>query len=278
MMKVRELVDEKHRNVLHCAITNNHEKVEQFIRKDPWLSSVLLNGKDADGNTPLHQIAASLYNGMDFISDLRVDKMAFNKQNQNALDIIPNRAVSIRKTDLIDRLTKTGARRGHRNEDGSRKIIEATGDEDPLVKEIKEAHLVVSALIATVTFAAGFSVPGGYQSEKGPDQGFAVLTRNAAFKAFVITDTLAMTMSSCAVMIRFFLSLRRPELLTHGSEPFVGALSLTIYALIATVVAFLTGTYAVLGHSSIPLAIAACVLGCFFFFVLSFVLPFPKFC
>lgn len=95
-----ELVDEKHRNVLHYAIKNNHEKVEQFIRKDPWLSSVLLNGKDADGNTPLHQIAASLYNGMDFISDLRVDKMAFNTQNQNAFDIILNGAVSIRKVNM----------------------------------------------------------------------------------------------------------------------------------------------------------------------------------
>lgn len=271
-----ELVDEKQRNVLHCAITNNHEKVEQFIRKDPWLSSVLLNGKDADGNTPLHQIAASLYNGMDFISDLRVDKMAFNKQNQNAFDIILNGAVSIRKADLIDRLTKTGARRGRRifsYEGGRRKIIETTGDENPILKEMKEAHLVVSALIATVTFAAAFSVPGGYQSEKGPDQGFAVLTRNAAFKAFVIADTLAMTMSSCAVMISFFLSLRRLQL-AHGSNPFLGAIGLTTYALIAMAVAFLTGTYAVLGHSSIALAIAGCVLGCYFCFVHSFVLIF----
>lgn len=183
------------------------------------------------------------------------------------------------QTDLIDRLTKTGARRGRRifsYEGGRRKIIEATGDENPILKEMKEAHLVVSALIATVTFAAAFSVPGGYQSEKGPDQGFAVLTRNAAFKAFVITDTLAMTMSSCAVMISFFLSLRRLQLI-HGSNPFVGAIGLTTYALIAMAVAFLTGTYAVLGHSSIALAIAACVLGCYFCFVHSFVLIFRHF-
>ncbi|XP_062010765.1 uncharacterized protein LOC133727159 [Rosa rugosa] len=76
-----ELVDHEGRNALHFAIINDKHGVEEFVRKDPWLSSVLLNGKDSVGNTPLHYIVTSQkYPGLKFIHDSRVDKMAFNKK------------------------------------------------------------------------------------------------------------------------------------------------------------------------------------------------------
>ncbi|BFG25522.1 hypothetical protein CerSpe_117960 [Prunus speciosa] len=103
----------------------------------------------------------------------------------------------------------------------------------------------------------------GYQSEKGLDQGFAVLTRNAAFIAFVITNTLAMCMSSGSMLLHIVL-----QFLTKYEEMLgriVWGLSSMVSALVFMVVAFITGTYAVLGHSS-ALATAACVLGCFYFF------------
>nr|XP_011470866.1 PREDICTED: ankyrin repeat and protein kinase domain-containing protein 1-like [Fragaria vesca subsp. vesca] len=71
-----ELVDRYGWNALHFAISSNKPNVEEFVRKDPWLSSVLLNSKDLRGNTPLHQIAESeKYNGLKFIRDSRVNKM-----------------------------------------------------------------------------------------------------------------------------------------------------------------------------------------------------------
>ncbi|XP_040367691.1 ankyrin repeat-containing protein At5g02620 isoform X2 [Rosa chinensis] len=272
IVNICELVDQDGRNALHLAIIGNEEKVEEFVRKDPWLSSVLLNGKDSVGNTPLHQIATSdqEYDGLEFISDSRVDKMAFNKKNKNALDIILHRTDSQWKRNLIQGLRNFGAResqRVSRDKGGDKE-----GDRESKYKEIKESHMVVSALIATVTFAAGFTVPGGYQSEKGPDQGFAVLSRNAAFKAFVITNTLAMTLSSSAVMLRFLSSLNWSDSLLSV------ALNCTFFALIAMVAAFLTGAYAVLGgHSSLGLAIANCVLGAGFFSAICFVSISPAF-
>ncbi|XP_050377099.1 ankyrin repeat-containing protein NPR4-like [Argentina anserina] len=291
-----ELTDVKGRNALHHAILANKGKVEEFVRVDPWLSSILLNGKDFEGNTPLHQIAISeKYDGLRFISDDRVDKMAFNNNNKNALSIIAGKTNSQWKTNLQQALITDGANvslrvlskaNGAKNVDvnkGDGGVKQAyvnnldNGGGESNYKEIKESHLVVSTLIATVTFAAGFTVPGGYQSEKGPDQGFAILSRNAAFQAFVITNTLAMTMSSCAVLIRFFIPLQRREF-TFGTVPFGTAIFLTMYALVAMVVAFLTGTYAVLGgHSSFGLAIAALVVGCFFFFALAAFVFFPAF-
>ncbi|XVF62978.1 hypothetical protein PTKIN_Ptkin09bG0052000 [Pterospermum kingtungense] len=66
------------------------------------------------------------------------------------------------------------------------------------IEKAKEPQLVVAALIATVTFAAAITVPGGYKNDKGPDQGTPYLIRDAAFEAFVISDALAFMFSLTA--------------------------------------------------------------------------------
>ncbi|XP_060671268.1 ankyrin repeat-containing protein NPR4-like isoform X2 [Ziziphus jujuba] len=130
----------------------------------------------------------------------------------------------------------------------------------------KESTLVVAALIATVTFAAGFTLPGGYLS--GGDNlpsnagsqpgaaGSAVLSENAAFKAFLISDAIAMALSSCAVFIHMFLALKKDR--TKDSSYFLLAFKLIIVAMVVMVIAFMTGIYAALGSSN-AFAIASCV-------------------
>ena len=50
-----------------------------------------------------------------------------------------------------------------------------------IMKETSQYHLVVDTLIATVTFAAGITMPRGFIGQEGPHPGFAVLTSNTAF-------------------------------------------------------------------------------------------------
>nr|XP_048333090.1 ankyrin repeat-containing protein ITN1-like isoform X2 [Ziziphus jujuba var. spinosa] len=129
----------------------------------------------------------------------------------------------------------------------------------------KESTLVVAALIATVTFAAGFTLPGGYvsggdnlPSNGGSQPGFAgsaVLSENAAFKAFLVSDAIAMVLSSCAVFIHLFLALKKDR--TKDRSYFFIAFNLIIIAMVLMVVAFMTGIYAVLGSSN-SFAIASC--------------------
>ena len=135
-----------------------------------------------------------------------------------------------------------------------------------MMEKASTVYLVVDGLIATVTFAAGITMPGGFIGIEGSHQGSAILTRNTAFRAFVITDTIAMVQSCSAAFISLFM-----PLLFHEKNPggfsfllAVMAFCLTIFAMGATVLAFVTGTYAVLMHS-LDLAIATCVIGlCFF--------------
>ncbi|KAK8648041.1 hypothetical protein V6N13_128803 [Hibiscus sabdariffa] len=129
-----------------------------------------------------------------------------------------------------------------------------------LLEKTRDAHLVVATLIATVTFAAAITVPGGYKSEKGSEQGTPFLIHDAAFKAFVVTDALAFILSLSAVFVHFDML---PPFITnlHNSSSLLElAAGLLGYAMFAVMVAFGTGTYAVLKPSP-WLAITSCCIG-----------------
>ncbi|KAJ0102762.1 hypothetical protein Patl1_06592 [Pistacia atlantica] len=132
-----------------------------------------------------------------------------------------------------------------------------------ILEKSKDSEMVIATLIATVTFAAALTMPGGYKSEEGPDQGTAFLSRKAAFQAFVITDTIAMMISLLAVYLEFVASWSLTEFWYYR----LSARVLILVSIIAMVVAFSTGTYAVLPPSS-SLGIVACVVGLSFFFFL----------
>ena len=60
-----------------------------------------------------------------------------------------------------------------------------------LFKDRINTLLLVSTLVATVTFAAGFTMPGGLKSSD-PDQGKATMMNKKMFQIFVICDAIAM--------------------------------------------------------------------------------------
>ncbi|MFQ6651679.1 hypothetical protein Gotur_023901, partial [Gossypium turneri] len=142
----------------------------------------------------------------------------------------------------------------------------------------REGHLVVAALIATVTFAAAITVPGGLQTEKGPEQGTPkkgseqgtpFLIQEVAFKAFVVTNAIAFIFSVSALTIHFgildnllsrygFWRLTRSDRIRSVS----GILG---HATLAMVIAFSTGSYAVL-KSSPELTIVSYLIAPAFFF------------
>lgn len=157
---------------------------------------------------------------------------------------------------------------------GQRILITRDEEEEAIIPEystedmrnIGNTYLIVAVLIATVAFAAGFTLPGGYDGNDGPNYGMAVLVKRAAFKAFVVTDTIAMTFASCAVITHFLAidySFRNKQLL-HKHNTIAGLMILI--AIIAMVLAFITGLYSVLAHSSV-LAISVCLIGCFSFLI-----------
>ncbi|XVF62971.1 hypothetical protein PTKIN_Ptkin09bG0051500 [Pterospermum kingtungense] len=139
-----------------------------------------------------------------------------------------------------------------------RRIGDRTVWLNSIIEKAKEAHLVVAALIATVTFAAAITVPGGYKSDaSNSDAGTPFLIRDMAFKAFVISNALAFILSLAAVALHFQMvssSSKRSRFLFLYAAKYIDC------AVWAIVIAFGTGTYVILQPSP-ALAIASCCIG-----------------
>jgi hypothetical protein len=72
---------------------------------------------------------------------------------------------------------------------------------------------IASVLIATVAFAAAFTVPGGFVADDHAHAGTAILARRFAFRAFAVSDTIAFVCSIVATCFHIYGSARQ---IPHG--------------------------------------------------------------
>ncbi|KAF2317605.1 hypothetical protein GH714_025328 [Hevea brasiliensis] len=124
-------------------------------------------------------------------------------------------------------------------------------------EKVKDSHLVAAALIATVTFAAAFTIPGGYISDENDlKKGTPILSKSWTFKAFIVSDTIAMVLSTCSVFTHLML-----VILGFGEAYYWlirCAFGFLFYAMVAMVITFVAGIYAVLAPS---LGFGICIIG-----------------
>ncbi|XP_022760223.1 ankyrin repeat-containing protein NPR4-like isoform X1 [Durio zibethinus] len=250
-----ELVDKRGWNFLHfAAVTLYRLPLRQFFGDDIGIRYVsmenLLSQKDEHGNTPLQLLVTSRPNRYGTAMMCTNDKMELGKENLTMKE----------EEQILNLLTELGS--GEVAGVPFRPI--RLYRKAPFgFEKARESHLVVAALIATVTFAAAFTIPGGYKTEKGVDEGTAILIRNAAFNMFVISNAIAVVSSLLAVLFHFLMARPRSQK-SFASYPY--AYRCTLFAVGAMVIAFITGAFAVL-EPSLGLAITTCLIGLSFFLV-----------
>lgn len=127
-----------------------------------------------------------------------------------------------------------------------------------VLRKMADTHVIVAALVATVTFTAGLTVPGGFYGSDGRYPGTAILTKETAFKSFVISNAIALMLSFTSMLL-YFDAARCNQISELKKTYRIASLGVTA-ALMAMMIAFVTGTYAVLDHSP-ALAISTCALG-----------------
>ncbi|GAB2267055.1 hypothetical protein Dimus_002037 [Dionaea muscipula] len=124
------------------------------------------------------------------------------------------------------------------------------------LKKMMATIAVVSALIVTITFAAAFTIPGGFS-----DSGDIILMKRAAVKVFLLSDTTAM-ISSIGVLFMSMWTIADDFEMLAGLV--VASIFVLHFSLAATVVAFISGLYAVTANDSLWVAILVCAMGSFF--------------
>ena len=143
-----------------------------------------------------------------------------------------------------------------------------------------KSHMIVAALIATVTFAAGFTLPGGYIQNESNNQGLAVLSLptngtngkdqvmafalRENFRIFVVADGIVMLLSMCAIGIYFYASFPIKKNKNIAQGYLFHGYALTMSAMIAMVFAFVEGLRAVLYPSSLLEGATTCIPLVFF--------------
>ncbi|GKU91822.1 hypothetical protein SLEP1_g5637 [Rubroshorea leprosula] len=296
-----EQVDKKGQNVLHYAVRadRNRSEILRIILDNECFSN-LINAKDNSGDTPLHHLVNTNNPlALDLVYHPKLNARVFNKKHMSPLEVISDITPedSVRKICAFLTLKYVGKTisRQIRHEDkvkegggiaDQKRKKEGGGIEDqdamtkdesdqkkkdvhekarkgmePVFRYLKDINLVIAILISTVTFAAGFTLPGGYTSDNSPNQaGSPVLIRKPAFKVFVFSNTIAFLLASSAVFLHLYrLLYTKATILASGMS-----LVCNSYAMIAMVVAFVSGTSAVL--TPYPSLVAAiCVLSAVLF-------------
>ncbi|KMT12793.1 hypothetical protein BVRB_4g088870 [Beta vulgaris subsp. vulgaris] len=217
----------------HIQSLSNLTEYEEFL-KIPRMKD-LINLRDSQGATPLHQAIRS---ENIFLTEalLNMDKIMYNIRD----DLYPYETAR----GLLEQKCK-----GNQEWDQMCKNIGF----DPRMKtaylerrtnllDVRNTLSVVAALlarVATITFTAGFTLPGGFDQNTGE----AILRKKVAFLVFLLSDTLAMCCSMlvliCLIWSMVYDSNKSLFLIDRS-------MMLLLIALYSTLVAFMAGVYVVI--------------------------------
>ncbi|XXG72594.1 hypothetical protein AAC387_Pa07g1657 [Persea americana] len=256
-----EILDRKGRNALHVAVMNGNLSMLKFLLEFPELK-VLINEPDSDGNTPLHlAVKIHSFRMVRVLLKNEASGRITNKLGLTPLDVNDfDKGFRIKRIIIRASLACFGAVNSplawvKKMSLGRRGTTYLSSSE---LRSSANTISVVAALIATVTFAAAFTFPGGYK-DNDPGEGLPVFIRRAALKAFVLSDTLAFCSSLTVAFLMVYTMNREQAVLVLTM---LVSIVLLWVAVSGTVIAFASALYVVLSYQSLWLAIAVICVGC----------------
>ncbi|KAJ0046718.1 hypothetical protein Pint_04258 [Pistacia integerrima] len=262
-----ELCDPTGQNALHLAVLNNTTRnVREFLRLQEMKE--LVNELDVEGDTPLHlAIKKENYKMVKKLMATEcVDLRTKNNKGLTALDVCESDwNLSYRQNSLHTYLRGQNAPRGRQPYNywkRDQKSKNALNHPNADLKQLANTMSVVAALLATLTFAAAFTLPGGYHTDddhKPPEIKHSTDDKNKPElgKVFVLADSLAMCSSMTVVFLLILAMVGDPAFLRSA---ILYSKNLLNIALFGTLVAFVTGLYTVISPKSEWLAIIVVVI------------------
>ncbi|KAD7479089.1 hypothetical protein E3N88_02225 [Mikania micrantha] len=248
-------VNDDKQSIFHIAIKHRHEGVYNLLYEIGSMKDLITPLKDPKDNTMLHLVG----------------KIA----KQKRLEDVSGVALQMQRELLWFKEVEAmipASYRERKNKDGLTPYELFTQEHKDLVtqgenwmKGTASQCMVVAALVATIVFAAAFTVPGGYDQNRGPQNGIPVFHSKATFMVFVVADAISLFTSSTSILM--FLSIltsRYAERDFLESLPKKLMLGLgTLFLSITTMTIAFSASFFVLYHKGLlwmPIIISVCAL------------------
>uniref|UniRef100_A0A5B6YN64 PGG domain-containing protein n=1 Tax=Davidia involucrata TaxID=16924 RepID=A0A5B6YN64_DAVIN len=241
----RELLNRQGQNILHIAAENGKADAISYMLKVPELEN-LINERDDGGNTALHLATRKVHPKVVSILtwDQRVSLELLNGSGMTALD--GAEALWGSMPSFQQRLTLQALRYANVPHASNPKTQRSSSNQSlEYYKDRVNTLLLVATLVATVTFAAGFTMPGGYNSSDNPNKGMATMFEKHTFHVFLISDTIAMFSSILVAVVLIWAQLGDVSLIIAALK-----LALPLLGIALTMVssAFMAGVYLVVSN------------------------------
>ncbi|PWA63697.1 ankyrin repeat-containing domain, PGG domain protein [Artemisia annua] len=185
-------LDDKHRSIFHIAIKRRHEGIYNLLYEIGAMKDLITPIKDVRGNNMLHLVGKSA---------------SRKRRHQDVSGVALQMQRQLLWFKEVEAMIPTSYR-DQKNDDGRTPYELFTKEHKELVKlgerwmkETANQCMVVAALIATIVFAAAFTVPGGY----GQHNGKPIFQSKATFIVFVVADAISLFSSTTSILI--FLSM-----------------------------------------------------------------------
>ncbi|KAL3714649.1 hypothetical protein ACJRO7_006539 [Eucalyptus globulus] len=228
---------------------------------------MLISDRYYAGNTALH--LAAMHSQpvalIPLVLDKRINLFVLKHECLTALDIAQyriRREYTLRKQLTVTVLKSTSFGKGSAvNADLFALRAEARDEaltlfdaheKKPTMDHVKDAintRLLVATPVATMTFASGFAVPGGFNGSdmaSKDDQGMATMLDKKMFQAFVICSTIAMFCSMIAAVNLIWAQQNNVYMAIAAYQHTILSLKIAIPVMSA---AFLTGITLTVGNS-----------------------------
>eukprot|EP01018_Ginkgo_biloba_P002548 Gb_13076 [translate_table: standard] len=253
--------------IFHSAVENNQIEVLKHLI-DKLDTAELINKQDSRGNTVLHLATRKKLSQCGF-ADGEMAGVEHHCKCECLKQSEAKRGDEVPLENFKSEELRRNVSEIHQNVQAQLDRAKDTSDRVHVIaKELRELHkdgvknvantiTVVAVLIATVTFTAVFTVPGGLKND-GPYEGTAVMAKTMAFKVFLISDTVALFASLMIVLILVTVVPFHKRMLMKLL--FIGNKVMWV-ALVCTATAFNSAVYVVVAPNSKSLAIGVWVFG-----------------
>ncbi|KAI3678842.1 hypothetical protein L6452_38146 [Arctium lappa] len=184
-------INDDYQTIFHVAVTHRHEGIYNLLHEIGSMKDTVTALRDKDGNNMLHLVGKNAKKRLGDVSGYALQMQRELLWFKEVEAMLPP---SYRERKNKDGLTP------HELFTIEHKDLVSAGEK--WMKDTASQCMVVAALIATIVFAAAFTIPGGYDQTSG----LPMFLHRKSFILFVISDAIALTFASISILI-FFLSI-----------------------------------------------------------------------